>query len=113
MALYFERMVGTVTDAYSILGDEALMEFFRVTFSLPSEIGSMDIDQQAKIVEKNLDLNDLKDPDKVRKLIQRFTIMYDLENGVTGPSPVDILTGSGAYTGISADTLWALSQVRR
>nr|CAD6614044.1 hypothetical protein RKHAN_02637 [Rhizobium sp. Khangiran2] len=113
MALYFERMVDSVTDAYSILGDEALMEFFRVTFSLPSEIGSMDIDQQAKIVETNLDLNDLKDPDKVRKLIQRFTIMYDLENGVTGPSPVDILTGSGAYTGISADTLWALSQVRR
>ena len=113
MALYFERMVDSITDAYSILGDEALMEFFRVTFSLPSEIGSMDIDQQAKIVEKNLDLNDLKDPDKVRKLIQRFTIMYDLENGVTGPSPVDILTGSGAYTGISADTLWALSQVRR
>ena len=23
------------------------------------------------------------------------------------------LTGSGAYTGISVDTLWALSQVRR
>ena len=113
LALYFERMVDTVTDAYSILGDEALMEFFRVTFSLPSEIGAMDIDQQAKIVEKNLDLNDLKDPDKVRKMIQRFTIMYDLENGVTGPSPVDILTGSGAYTGISADTVWALSQVRR
>ena len=113
LALYFERMADSITDAYGILGDEALMEFFRVAFSLPSEIGSMDIDQQAKIVEKNLDLNDLKDPGKISRIVQRFTIMYDLENGVTGPSPVDILTGSGAYTGISADTLWALSQVRR
>src|SRR5690606_31502305 len=112
MALYFERMVGSVTDAYGILADEAMMEFVRVTFSLPTELGSMDIDQQAKLIKKNLDLQDLKDPEKLKKLIQRFTIMYDLENGITGPSPVDILAGTGAYTGISADTLWALSQVR-
>lgn len=113
LALYFERMSGSITDAYSILGDEALLEFVRISFSLPSELGNMDIDQQAKIVEKELDLNDLKDPVKLKKLLQRFTIMYDLENGPTGPSPVDILAGTGAYTGISADTLWALSQVRR
>ncbi len=113
LALYFERMAESITDPYAILGDEALTEFFRVAFSLPTELGSMDIDKQALLVEKNLDLNDLKDPEKVRKMIQRFTIMYDLENGSIGPSPVDILAGNGAYTGISAETLWALSQVRR
>src|SRR5690606_2446008 len=89
LALYFERMSGSITDAYGILADEALMEFFRITFSLPAELGNMDIDQQAKIVEKNLDLNDLTDPVKLKKLIERFTIMYDLENGVSGPSAVD------------------------
>ena len=113
LALYFERMASSVTDAYSILGDEALMEFFRVTFSLPAEISSMNIDQQAKILEDKLDLNELKDPEKLGKLVQRFTIMYDLENGFTGSAAVDILAGNGASAGISADTLWALSQVRR
>lgn len=113
LALYFERMAGSITDAYGILGDEALMEFFRVTFSMPTELGNMDIDQQAKIIESKLDLSDLDDPEKLQKLVQRFTIMYDLENGVTAPSAADILAGNGAYTGLSADTLWALSQIRR
>ncbi|CAN7189710.1 DUF1217 domain-containing protein [Neorhizobium tomejilense] len=112
LALYFERMSDSITDPYVILGDEALMEFFRVTFSLPAEIGNMDVDQQAKIVEKKLDLEDLADPEKVRKLVQRFTIMYDLENSVNTASAVSILSGSGGSAGISSDTLWALSQIR-
>ncbi|WP_037084444.1 DUF1217 domain-containing protein [Neorhizobium vignae] len=112
LALYFERMSDSITDPYVILGDEALMEFFRVTFSLPPEIGNMDVDQQAKIVEKKLDLEDLADPEKVRKLVQRFTIMYDLENSVNTASAVSILSGGSGSAGISSDTLWALSQIR-
>ncbi|MDQ0133007.1 hypothetical protein J2T08_000908 [Neorhizobium galegae] len=111
LALYFERMSDSITDPYVILGDEALMEFFRVTFSLPQEIGNMDVDQQAKIVEKKLNLEDLADPEKVKKLVQRFTIMYDLENSPVTASPASILSGGGS-TGISSDTLWALSQIR-
>lgn len=111
LALYFERMSDSITDPYVILGDEALMEFFRVTFSLPAEIGNMDVDQQAKIVEKKLNLEDLADPEKVRKLVQRFTIMYDLENSPVTASPASILSGGGS-AGISSDTLWALSQIR-
>ncbi|MEQ1403484.1 DUF1217 domain-containing protein [Neorhizobium sp. Rsf11] len=111
LALYFQRMADTITDPYVILGDEALMEFFRITFSLPEEIGNMDVDQQAKLVEKNLDLEDLSDPEKLDKLIRRFTVMYDIEsNATTTASAADILSGSSA--GISADTLWALSQIR-
>ncbi len=112
LALYFQRMADTITDPYVILGDEALMEFFRVTFQLPSEIGNMDVDQQAKLVEKKLDLEELADPEKLKKLIQRFTIMYDLQNAVVSSPAVDIMNGSAASAGISADTLWALSQLK-
>lgn len=111
LALYFERMADNITDPYVILGDEALMEFFRVTYQLPAEIGNMDVDQQAKIVKKKLNLEDLADPEKVKKLVQRFTIMYDLENSPVTASPASILSGGGS-TGISSDTLWALSQIR-
>ncbi len=110
LALYFQRMADTITDPYVILGDEALMEFFRVTFQLPSEIGNMDVDQQAKLVKKKLDLEELADPEKLKKLIQRFTIMYDLENATVNSPALDIMNGSGG--GVSADTLWALSQLR-
>ncbi|MCJ9671320.1 MULTISPECIES: DUF1217 domain-containing protein [unclassified Neorhizobium] len=112
LALYFERMSDSITDPYVILGDEALKEFFRVTFSLPAEIANMDVDQQAKIVKNKLNLEDLSDPEKVKKLVQRFTIMYDLENGQNTASAVSILSSDGSSVGISSDTLWALSQIR-
>lgn len=105
-------MSDSITDPYVILGDEALKEFFRVTFSLPAEIANMDVDQQAKIVKNKLNLEDLSDPEKVKKLVQRFTIMYDLENSQNTASAVSILSSDGSSVGISSDTLWALSQIR-
>ena len=111
LALYFQRMADTITDPYVILGDEALMEFFRITFSLPSEIGNMEVDQQAKLIEKKLDLKDLADPEKLEKLVKRFTIMYDIENDTSATASAASILG-GSSGGISADTLWALSQIR-
>ena len=111
LALYFERKSTTITDAYVILGDTALFEFFRTTFSMPEELANMDIDQQAKIVNQSLDLNDLKDPDKVKKLVQRFTVLYDLENSTETSGAVSILTGSGS-SGIGADILESLASLK-
>jgi len=111
LALYFERMAGSITSAYDILGDTALLEFFRTTFSLPSELSSMDIDQQAKIVEKNLELSDLADPQKLSKLIRRFTVMYDLENG-GGSSASRSSRAGGGRVGSNAELLMAISQWR-
>ncbi|WP_158693371.1 DUF1217 domain-containing protein [Neorhizobium alkalisoli] len=111
LALYFQRMADTITDPYVILGDEALMEFFRITFSLPSEIGNMEVDQQAKLIEQKLELKDLADPEKLDKLIKRFTIMYDIENDLSATASAATILGGGSG-GVSADTLWALSQIR-
>jgi hypothetical protein len=110
LALYFQRMADTITDPYVILGDDALAEFFRISFSLPSEFSGMDVDKQAQVVEKNLNLQDLADPEKLKKLVERFTMMYDLENTSVSSPAASILGGSGSM-GISADTLWALSQL--
>ena len=110
LALYFQRTASTIKDAYSILGDDALQEFFRVTFSLPAEFSAINVDKQARVVEKHLHLPDLRDPAKLAKLIQRFTVMYDLDSGSSQASPAMLMSGGG---GISADTLWALSQIKR
>lgn len=86
---------------------------FRTIFSLPDEFSSMDIDQQAKIVEKNLDLEKLSDPAELKKLLARFTVLYDLENNMEVDPAVVVLSGSGSNIGISADTLFQLSQLRK
>ncbi|WP_234811290.1 DUF1217 domain-containing protein [Xaviernesmea oryzae] len=66
LALYFKRMAGDINTPYDIIADNALAEFIRTTFSIPAEMANADVDMQAKIIEKNLDIKDLQDPRKSR-----------------------------------------------
>jgi hypothetical protein len=110
LALYFERKAPEISNAYDILGDSALFEFFTTTFNLSSYVSNMDVDKQAEMVDNFIDMKDLSDPDKVDDLIQRFTAMYDMTNGTgTTSSALSILTGSAT---ISADTLLAVAQLK-
>ncbi len=109
LALYFERIAPTLTDAYDLLGDTALLETFRVTFGYSADFSNMDIDMQKKLVDKNLNLSDLQDPAKMKKFLSRFTAMYDTESGGYSSSALTVLTGGG---GINADLLMSLSQLK-
>jgi hypothetical protein len=113
LALYFQRKAPDIHSIYDIMGDSALYQVITTTFSLPSSISSMDVDQQAKLLGKYIDVTDLQDPDKVTKLLQRFSAMYDLQNSTTSSSSspaLSILTGSSSV-GISADTLLSIAQL--
>ncbi|MBP1850375.1 DUF1217 domain-containing protein [Rhizobium halophytocola] len=110
LALYFERVAPTVTSAYDLLADDALLEFFRTTYGFSDEFSNMDIDVQAKQVEKNLDLTDLQDPDKLKKLITRFTAMYDSANAET--DPLLSLFSDSSSTGISADLMLSIASLK-
>ncbi|MCM2476852.1 DUF1217 domain-containing protein [Rhizobium sp. CG5] len=111
LALYWERMAPTINSAYDILGDTALLETFRTAFGYTSDFSSLDIDKQAALVEKNLDLEELQDPDKVKKFLQRFTSMYDIDNVDTTSGALSVLSGNGSG-GISADLLLSISQLK-
>ncbi len=105
LALYFERKAPSITSAYDLLADKALAEVFRTTFGLPDEVGAMDIDQQAKVVEKHLNLKDLADPAKLAKLLNRFSALYDIKNGTSiASSPIVTLYQGG---GLLSDTAFA------
>lgn len=107
LALYFERQAHTINSAYDILGDAALLEVFKTAFSLPDGFSNLDIDVQADMVEKYIDLSDFGDEEKLSSFIQRFTALYDLENSST--SSINLLSSGGS---ISADTLYTLSQLK-
>lgn len=111
LALYFERMAQTISSPYDLLADDALFQVFKVLFQLPEEVGSADIDAQAGMIERYLDLKDLQDPEKVSKMIVKFAVLYDLENQSTSSSALSVLTGSGS-AGISADLMLSLAQLR-
>ena len=110
LALYFERTAPNITDAYGLIADDALMAVFRTTFGFSDEFSNMDVDQQARIINDNLDLADLQDPTKLERFLQRYTAMYDTENNFGASSAATILAGGGGS--ISADLLFSLAQLK-
>jgi hypothetical protein len=115
LALYFQRMAPTITSAYDILADQALLQFFKTSNNLPDGFSTLPIDTQAAKVKSVMNLKDLSDPEKVRTMVKKFTALYDIQNGGTssGASALSILSpGSGSAT-LSADTLFTLSQIKR
>ncbi|MQB43958.1 DUF1217 domain-containing protein [Rhizobium sp. ICMP 5592] len=114
LALYFQRKAPDINSIYDIMGDTALYQVITTTYSLPSSMSSMDVDTQAKLLAKFVDVSDLQDPTKVNKLLQRFSAMYDLANNTTSStSPaLSILQGSSSSSvGISGDTLLSIAQL--
>jgi hypothetical protein len=95
LALYFTRKAPDITSLYSILGDKALFQVVSTAFSLPAQISGMDVDKQAKLLGKFVNLEDLGDPKKVEKLVKRFTAMYDIQNNTTQSPALQLLTGGG------------------
>ncbi len=110
LALYFQRMAAGTTSYYSILADTAIQSFINTTFGIPDELANADVDTQVTMMEKYFDIQDFQDPDKVKKLIARFTIMYDSQQNTTDPIMM-LFNGSGS-AGISGDTLLAVATLR-
>ncbi|NTE58201.1 DUF1217 domain-containing protein [Agrobacterium tumefaciens] len=110
LALYFQRMAAGTTSYYSILADTAIQNFINTTFGIPDELGNAEVDTQVAMMKKYFDIEDFQDPEKVKKLVARFTIMYDNAQNTTDPIMM-LFNGSGS-AGISGDTLLAVATLR-
>lgn len=114
LALYFERKAPTLTNAYEILGDKALLSMVQATFGWPATMSNADIDKQAKMIEDRIDFSKMSDPDYVSKFISRFTAMYEMSNP-TASSPASIaslLLGGTSSVGISLNILSTLQSFK-
>jgi hypothetical protein len=112
LALYFQRKAEGIYSVYDIMGDTALYKVITTAYNLSSAISNMDVNHQASLLNKVLKVSDLQDPAKVKKLLQRFSAMYDLENSSTTSPALSILQGSSSV-GISAETLMSIAQLRQ
>ncbi|OCP00299.1 MULTISPECIES: DUF1217 domain-containing protein [unclassified Ensifer] len=111
LALYFKRKAPEINTAYDILADRALFEVIKTAYSMPEGLQNAKIDAQAAYLERAVNIKDLQDPEKLEKLLQRFTALYDVENNTDVSPGLAILTGAGGG-GVSAETLLSLSQLR-
>jgi hypothetical protein len=103
LALYFQNKASSITSAYSILSDSKLVTVFQTMMGLPSTASEANIDVQANQISSAFDLSKLKDPTYVKSLIQRFSVMYDL-NPPTSTAPytaTSLLSGSTNTLGVN------------
>ena len=110
LALYFERKASTITSAYDFLADDALYEVFKITYGISDEVANADVDAQAEMIERYLDLEELQDPEFVSKMIVKFSVLYDTENNLEASAAEAVLSGSSG--GISGDLLFSIAQLR-
>lgn len=112
LALYFERNAHKIHSAYGILADKALLQVLRTTLSLPEQISLLDIDTQADLINDRIDLDDLKDPDKLAEFMTTFTAKWEIDNPSSPTSAAGILIGQPVEAGVNIDLLSSLQNLR-
>ncbi|MAY62212.1 MAG: flagellar biosynthesis protein FlgF [Rhizobiales bacterium] len=113
LALFFERNASDITSAYSILADEALYQVVRTVLGLSDAFAAGDIDKQADYLKEKLDFADFSDPEKLDEFLQRFTIMWDLENNsAAGIGGSNLLLSSSSGFDISPDLMLTINNLK-
>ncbi|ASY61715.1 Flagellar basal-body rod protein FlgF [Sinorhizobium sojae CCBAU 05684] len=111
LALYFQRMAPAITSAYELIADEALAQVVRTVLQLPDEFAATDVDQQAKTIEKAIELEDFQDPGKLSAFLDRFTAIWEIGHSSDGYDPLAVFGSSSGY-GISADLLLSINNLK-
>jgi hypothetical protein len=123
LALYFQFQAPNITSAYSILADPKLVTVFQTMMGESSSASQANIDVQAAQISSQFDLSKLKDPSYLKSLIQRFSVMYDINpptstgtytatsvlTGSTTTSPLDVTALFSASTKSTAQLLFGAS----
>ena len=118
LALYFTRTASSIKNSYQILADKALTQVVQTALGLSPTISSADIDKQASMLSKMINLSDFQDPAKVSRFAQRFAAMWDASqasndiSGGTSNNPSLILIGQQTSTGMDSDMLTKLQSLR-
>ena len=114
LALYFQRKAEGVETPFHLMADRALLKVTQIALGIPEAASTMDIDRQADLIADKLDVADLKEPEKLDKFIQRFTVMWEMENSsanVASNPIVQLVQGSSSLIG--QDLLTQIQSVRK
>ncbi|MBL4726259.1 MAG: DUF1217 domain-containing protein [Rhizobiaceae bacterium] len=111
LALYFQRKAADIEETLSLLADPAFLQVTQIALGLPKTMSSAPIDNQVAMIEKRLDVEDFKDPDFLDKFMQRFTILYDLNNPEVSATP-SILPIGNTFAAFSDDLLTSMQNLR-
>ena len=111
LAIYFERKSLEIEDAFDILGDRALLQVVQTAFGLPPQMSFSSLDRQAELINERLNIDDLKNPELLSKLVTRFIANWDLQNPDSVSVPPLVSTPLGSQ-GLSLNLLSAIQNIK-
>ncbi|WP_439549724.1 DUF1217 domain-containing protein [Falsiroseomonas sp.] len=86
-ALYLRTMSTTTkTGVYDVLGNKVLRRIASTIAGLPKELALQEIEAQARTLQRGFKLDDLTDPAKKEKLIQRYLTIAEDKSSVQAPN---------------------------
>ena len=114
LALYFERKASSITTPLSVLADKALLQVVQTALGLPQTMSLLDIDRQAEMIKNRIDVEDFKDPAKVKSFLTRFSAMWDVNNSsaATSTSPAALLITQPTESFVSVNLLTNLQNLK-
>ena len=111
LALYFKRKAPGVKSALGLLAEPALLKVTETALGL--NLSSGDLDRNVKRIEKELDISDLSDPEKLDKFLLRFTSMWELNQPTQNSiSNVGLLFSQPTEVGVNQDILASLQNLK-
>lgn len=111
LALYFERKAPAIRNAYDILADKALLKVVQTALGISPLTAMADVDKQAAMLADRIDFADFRAPEKLRRFLQRFSVMWETDDRQATSSPA-VLVGQPIEAGISATTLAILQGLK-
>ena len=116
LALYFQQNAPNITSVYNILADKNLLTVVQTALGISPLTGGEDIETQAKLLSKDLNIKDFQDPKKLQTFIKKFSVLYDMNNAAsTGSSnlnvPNCVLNRSSSTTGFSVNLLSSMQNI--
>jgi hypothetical protein len=112
LAIYFERKSADIEDAFSILGDPALLQVVQTSFGFPAQMSLLPIDRQAEMINERLDIEDLTDPEFMSDLTTRFLALWDVNNPTIVSVPPLISQPFGSQQTLTLDILASIQNLR-
>lgn len=109
LALYFQRKAPDITDAAQFLAEPALLKVAETIFGL--NLSSGDIEKNAALIRDRFDVADLQDPEKLARLLTRFTAMWEISQPST-TTGISILFSQQTETGVSQNLLESIQNLK-
>ena len=88
------------------------MKVAQTALGIPASASAMDIDKQAQMISAKLDIEDLKDPEKLARFLSRFASLWELDNPISAPASPAVLFSQPLELGIGADLLASLQNLK-